>query len=333
MLLAQLFFQHADRAVSAASVSHEKLRDTLWQLFESGRASWPQLEVRPEEFVLFLAKQLPPEATVPEQLLALRAGDLYLVCALGLGQPMALAAFETEYMPEVRRTLLRLDIPDSMISDIIQALYCHLLERQNAPQGVIVPRRGYAGRGELKGWLCACAVHQAGRIHKRDRREVALDQASALVLPAESNRTELALLAEEMKQLFESAFRDAVATLTSRERNLLRYHFLSGLSIDQIGTLYNVHRATAARWVVQARERLASLTRKRFLLAAPMHAESFAKIMELIRSQLSLNLANLLKQVKTDDPTTVEGAPESPRNLIFSAGGEVRSGGDVGGKP
>lgn len=310
MPLAELFFQHAGRAVNAASISQERLRDTLWQLFESGRACWPQLEIRPEEFVLFLAKQLPPEATFPEKLLELRAGDLYLVCALGLGHPMALATFETEYMPAVRRTLLRLDIPDSLIADIIQALYCHLLERQNAPQGVFVPRRGYAGRGELKGWLCACAVHQAGRLHKRERREVELDQASAMVLPAESNSTELTLLTEEMKKLFEAAFRNAVAALTSRERNLLRYHFLSGLSIDQIGTLYNVHRATAARWVAKARERLASLTRKRFLLASPMQAESFAKIMELIGSQLSLNLANLLKQVKTDDATMVKGASE-----------------------
>ena len=41
---------------------------------------------------------------------------------------------------------------------------------------------------------------------------------------------------------------EAFAALESRERNLLRYALGDGLSVDAIGTLYRVHRATAARW-------------------------------------------------------------------------------------
>ena len=62
-----------------------------------------------------------------------------------------------------------------------------------------------------------------------------------------------------------------------------------------------VHGATAARWVAQARERLGTLTRKRFLTATPMHEKSYAEALALVRSQLAVNLANLLKQVITDD--------------------------------
>ena len=122
-------------------------------------------------------------------------------------------------MPEVRRTLLRLDTPEPVIADIIQALYSHLLERQNAPPGTLAVRRGYAGRGELKGWLCACAVHHAGRLNRRERRDVDLEQVPATVLPGQGKSPELALLTSEMKELFEAAFRDAVRALTSRERN------------------------------------------------------------------------------------------------------------------
>lgn len=309
MRLAQLFSQHAARAGSAAVADPETLAKALWQLVEAGQASWPQIELSPEEFVTFLAKQLPSGLTLAE-LSSLRAGALYLVCALGHGHPVALAAFETEYMPEVRRTLLRLDTPEPVIADIIQALYSHLLERQNAPQGAMAARRGYAGRGELKGWLCACAVHHAGRLNRRERRDVDLEQVPATVLPGQGKSPELALLTSEMKELFEAAFRDAVRALTSRERNLLRYQFLDGLSIDQIGALYHVHRATAARWIIQARERLASQTRKRFLAAAPMHTQSFSDVMALVHSQLSLNLVNLLKQVTTRELQLGDAASE-----------------------
>jgi len=309
MRLAQLFSRHTAHSVNAAATSPESMGAALAQLFEAGRKSWPQIQIAPEEFVLFLAKQLPPERTSLAELSTLRAGELYLVCALGQGHPDALLTFESEYMPEVRRVLLRLEAPEPLIADIIQGLYGHLLERQNAPQGVSV-QRGYAGRGELKGWLCTCAVHQAGRLHKRERREVALEQAPAVLLPEQSRSPELALLKGELKELFETAFREAVSALTSRERNLLRYHFLSGLSIDQIGTIYHIHRATAARWVAQARERLATETRKRFQAAAPTHAKSFVEIMELVRSQLNLNLADMLKHVTTDLPLPREALRE-----------------------
>ncbi len=300
MRLAQLFSQHAAHSAVAADASLERLDSVLQQMVEAGRGRWPELKVAPEEFVLFLTRQLPPEVSTVDRLLTLHASELFLLRALGLGLPAALRVFETDYMPEVRRTLQRLDTPEPMIADIIQSLYAHLLERQNAAPGTAITRQGYVGRGELKGWLCVCAVHQAGRLLKRDRREVQLEETPAVLLPSPQAGPEQTLLAGELKELFEKAFREAVCALTSRERNLLRYHFLSGLSIDQIGMLYRVHRATAARWLIQARERLAKETYTRFLTAAPMHVQSISDIVQLVRSQITTNLASLLKSVTLD---------------------------------
>ena len=300
MRLAQLFSQHAARSALAEDPSLERLDRVLQQMAEAGRARWPELEVAPEEFVRFLARQLPPEATTVDGLLSLHASELFLLRGLGLGLPAASRVFETDYMPEVRRTLQRLDTPESMIADIVQSLYAYLLERQNAAPGTPSTRQGYVGRGELKGWLCVCAVHQAGRLLKRDRREVELEEAPAMLLPSPQAGPEQALLTGELRELFETAFREAVCALTSRERNLLRYHFLSGLSIDQIGVLYRVHRATAARWLILARERLAKETYTRFLAAAPMHVQSLSDIVQMVRSQITTNLASMLKSVTLD---------------------------------
>lgn len=314
MSLVRIFSEHAAGSSHAGdpplAAATEALENALAQIVASGQAAWPQIQLTPEDFVRFLARQLPPEVMSPAELASLRAGELYLICALGRGHPAALAAFAADYMPEVRRALRRLETPEPLIEDISQGLYGHLLERQNAPPDAAGLRRGYAGRGDLKGWLCVCAVHAAVKRNKRARREIALEQAPEAILPEQERTPELALLTGELKQLFEAAFRQAVAALTSRERNLLRYHFLSGLSIDQIGALYHVHRATAARWVAQARERLATLTRQRFLAATPMHQQSYAQLVALVRSQLTLNLANLLKQVTAGELPLSKIAPK-----------------------
>ena len=54
-----------------------------------------------------------------------------------------------------------------------------------------------------------------------------------------------------------------MATLDQRQRNVLQMNLVQGLSIDEVGRVYAVHRATAARWVSAAREQLVSQTRTR----------------------------------------------------------------------
>lgn len=294
--LLRVFLEHA--AISPPTDSEDPaLEAALGSLLSVGRAAWPQLVIPEDAFARFLARQLPADLISPTALASLLAADLYLVCALGLGLPAAVDAFEADYMSAVERALRRLKIPEPSMLDIMQGLYGYLLERQNASETVHTLRRGYIGRGELRGWLCTCAVHEAGRLQKRSRRDIELDDACETVLPTRDRTPELAALTGELKTLFEASFREAVAALSSRERNLLRYHFLSQLSIDQIGTIYRVHRSTAARWVADARSRLVALTRKRFLAAAPMHENSYAEIIGLVRSQLTLNLAGLLNQI------------------------------------
>lgn len=312
MTLQRIFAQHADSGIAAGAQAPSAIEDSLLRLWSVGRAAWPTIELDAESFVIFLARQLPSELATAAGLASLHGADLYLVCGLGRGQPAAVEALETDYMPAVERALRRMGQSEASILDITQGLYSYLLERQNAPPTERPPRRGYVGRGELRGWLCTCAVHEAARLQKRERRhlDLDLDQAHDVLLSSAGRSPEHDALTGELKQIFEASFREAVAALTPRERNLLRYHFLSGLSVDQVGAIYRVHRATAARWVAEARARLASLTRKRFLASAPMHDKSYAQIMGLLRSQLSLNLASLLQQVTAAEPTERKAATE-----------------------
>src|SRR5262249_1646533 len=107
---------------------------------------------------------------------------------------------------------------------------------------------------------------------------------------------ELAYLKRSYRAEFLKAFRDALATLSVRERNVLRQHFLYGLGIDQLAIAYQVHRATAARWIQRACVTLLDSTKRslRKRLGAD-HAE-IESVMRLVESRLEVSLRRFLAE-------------------------------------
>lgn len=293
MRLALMFQQHVCSADWFAFSAHPNLDEALQRLYAEGQAAWPQIQLAPEQVVVFLARQLPPEVAEPAVMATLRARELFLLCAFALGHRTAQTIITQEYLPAVRLALQKLGTSDAMIADIQQDLCGRLIERQD-PQ---VVRRGYAGRGELAGWLRTAAVREALLRHKRGRKECALDAAAEARLPDQHQSPHGALFTGHLKEAFQTALRQAVAALSSRERNLLRYHFVLRLNIDQIGSIYQIHRTTAGRWVARAQDRLIAETRQRFSVLAEVSEESMPNMMQQLQSHLSLNLGSVLKTI------------------------------------
>jgi RNA polymerase sigma-70 factor, ECF subfamily len=72
---------------------------------------------------------------------------------------------------------------------------------------------------------------------------------------------EMAFLMKTYKRELTEAFEEALASMPHRDRSVLRHHYVEGLSIDRLGELYQVHRATAARWIARATDALSGRTR------------------------------------------------------------------------
>jgi len=102
---------------------------------------------------------------------------------------------------------------------------------------------------------------------------------------------------------FKAAFQSAIAALEPRQRLLLKLQFVDDLTVDQIGALYGVHRATAARWVARAREALFDETRRRLATELGLSARQLSSILDVVRSHVDVSLLRVLAQ---DD-----GAPPS----------------------
>lgn len=289
--------EHATAATWAALADNPRLEAELARFVSEGQAAWPDIQLNAEVFVGFLARHLTPEGAAPHELSALRAPELYLVCAYGQGDRAAHEHLEAQYMPRVQKALARLSTPPQSMRDIEQELRGRLIE-MHAPE---VERRGYSGRSDLAGWLCLSAIRMAGRRHSSGQRERPLAQAAMELLPATARDAETDLLAQRYKAQLQAALEAAIASLTARERNLLRYHFLLDLSIDQIAVIYRIHRATAARWVTRTRERLVGEARKAFLERVPTSPESLPEVVALLQSRLTLSLRILLSASQEEE--------------------------------
>ena len=75
---------------------------------------------------------------------------------------------------------------------------------------------------------------------------------------------------------------------------LLRFHHLDGLTVDDLARMYNVHRATAARWVAAAREAVFEETRLRLHDRLGVDDSTAVSVVKLVQSQLVNSLRRLL---------------------------------------
>jgi len=217
-----------------------------------------------------------------------RIAELALCCACVAGDPRALDELERRYFPEIDRALRKLDRDGDLTDEIKQVLRHKLLvAAPGEPPGLT----RYEGRGPLGRWLQVVATREALMHLRRTRREQA---RTGIDLAARD--FELHVLRREYRAEFERAFADALAALTSKQRNLLYYHLVGRLSIDRIGAIYRVHRTTAFRWIRDARDALVQRTRA--LLAERMHlaADELESLLRLVQSRASVSVERLLRQ-------------------------------------
>jgi RNA polymerase sigma-70 factor (ECF subfamily) len=154
--------------------------------------------------------------------------------------------------------------------------------------------RDYAGRGDLRGYLRVSATRALIRAINRGRREVAVDDGEVFDRMLPIDDPELSILRAQYRDPVDAALRAALVGLDARARALLRYQLLDGWSIDQVGKLYGVHRATAARWLADARAALGNAIRSELAARLRIAASEVDSIVRLVQSRVDMSLDRLL---------------------------------------
>ncbi len=258
--------------------SPSALSEKTHALWLEGRSRFPSVELDEQRF--------------SEHLAGLRShgddADLYLACACTDRIAAAHRTLEEQVLSQVPLFVSRVTTSPDVAAEIRQ----DLRERLLVGRGGAGPRIAeYAGQGPLGGWVRVAALRMALDRAGDAKREETLAEVPALATPVDP---ELALLRERYRDSYQAALRDALALLSVKERTVLRLSVVDGLSIDAIGRAYRVHRATAARWVVGAREQLLKHTYA--LLGERLHLREseLRSLATALRSQLHLSLSRLL---------------------------------------
>jgi RNA polymerase sigma-70 factor (ECF subfamily) len=254
----------------------------------TGRAAHPSLAVEDATARAFFAARVADGGEPPEGDLA---ADLYLACAASAGVPAAHRAVEERLVPVARAALSRIVGPAG-VDDALQLLREKLfLAAGDAPPRIAE----YRGKGSLGAWLRVVAARTALSL-RRDaaRRDGRRDDDFLIAeLPADGH-PELDHLRERYRPAFRAAVVAALGALSVRERTLLRLHVLDGLTVDEIGAIYGVHRATAARWIARARASLFDDTRRRLEDELGLATAELESLVRLVQSQIDLSLPRLL---------------------------------------
>lgn len=222
------------------------------------------------------------DALSPE---AIREVALALACARG--EQVALRALEARYFDGMRAALASMKLAPALADEVIQEVRHKLLVGD--PPKIA----GYAGRGSLRGLLKVTATRTAISLLRKAGREAPGDDA---ILDAAGERDpELAYLKERYRGVFREAFEDAVASLSPRERNLLRLHFLRKVTLDALATMYGVHRATIVRQLAGVRESIERATERGLRERLGAERREVESVLDLIRSRFDVSVERLLR--------------------------------------
>jgi RNA polymerase sigma-70 factor (ECF subfamily) len=147
-------------------------------------------------------------------------------------------------------------------------------------------------------WIHVAAVRVAIDL----KRRLQPDAAAALPAGAEDyeHDPESAYLRERYRDDLQVAFREALGALSARQRNILRMHFLDGVSLDRMAAMYGMHRTTMGRCVTQACDRAISTTRKKLGARVNLPARAVDSIIGLLRSAIDFSASMLLSDLSID---------------------------------
>lgn len=264
------------------------------------QTNWPELGVVAGDVAEVVVTRWPvDDEALDEAIGALHLADLVLAARCARGEAAALTAFERRVGGEQRAALSSLRLPSGLADEARQEVARKLFVSElGAPPKIVE----YSGRAALSTWVRTASVRTAISLLRRERATPA-EEDDVLAMPATSDDPELAAMKTRARSEFKAAFHEALASLTPRERNLLRYQILDGLGIDQIGELYGVHRATAARWLVTARELLGKRLRRALHARLQITPSEVASLERLVESQLDLSLHRVLAPETERDPS------------------------------
>jgi RNA polymerase sigma-70 factor (ECF subfamily) len=265
-------------------------QDALREMYLSGRLRWPSVSVTFSDYERHY--EMIANGEVPSDEIRIHAADLYLCCACVHQDPVAFSVFEREAEDTVRGAIARVNRDSEFVRETLQEFWKKLLVGSDARV------RAYRAQGPLQAWLRIAAARLALDRNRAAKVVAVRETDLGECLAEQVFGPESTLTRARFHVPFTEALRRAVTGLSQKERNVLRMHLAGRCSIDQIGRAYNVHRATAARWLEQAKSKILQAVRDELALVGPPLTDSeFQSVARVVGGELELGMSMLQSEV------------------------------------
>jgi len=253
--------------------------------FERARQAWTGLRLDADRFA---SRAVAIGITEPD--LAARSEEIYLAFACAEGDAEAHRLFEERFLSEVPGYVARFRLAPHLLDEVRQRVRVKQLCGERPGIG------RYRGSGPLGAWVRATAVRVALDVVAQAGQPLAadLDQNVGDVWKAFDGSPEAQLLKETCREKLTAVLRDSLVALEPRDKTLLRLHVIDGLSIDVIGRIYRIHRATVARRLAAIRARVFSDLRGRAALAWDATSADLRSMMRIMGDEIRLSIGTLL---------------------------------------
>jgi len=254
-------------------ISHATLADDCHR-------AWPHLADHRSAVVAHLVRDGVPASEV-------QGPDLYLAVACTHADAAALGELEKLLAP-VRAAMTRAHRDPALVDDALQVLRYRLL--------VTTPEREakldtYRGRGSLQGWLRVVALRQVHEMAAARNRNPVMP-TDAIVEAVTETDPMLELLVRTHGDSVRRVFREALAELDERQRDVLRLEVIEGLGHQQIAERYGVHRTSALRWLEEVRATLAREVRARIRQELGLGADSVESLLRALDHRVQLSVTS-----------------------------------------
>jgi RNA polymerase sigma-70 factor (ECF subfamily) len=265
--------------------------EDLPSLFDGARQAWPSLYLDPLVFLAYLASRVPEDMEFSRISSHMQLGEVYLTCACRENVHGAVDLFEATYGESINSALRPLNLAPDNFAEVRQSLR-HRLFLGGESSGPAIDK--YSGVGSLRAWVCVVAVREAIALFRQQDRQKTMDERALVDMPALEADPELAHMKSIYREEFRTAFSSAMASLGAKDRTLLRQTYIDGLTIDQLGQIYRVHRSTAARRVERVRDILLAATQEHLMNQLSLSQEDVESMIRLINSQIDISIHSFL---------------------------------------
>jgi RNA polymerase sigma-70 factor, ECF subfamily len=276
---------HGKAVMDQGLERHLEGAPALRRAAEAGRQAWPIVSLAEDVLAAYVDR-----LSIPPAALAEHGADVYLAAACAAHVPEALTAFERTFLAEVERYVRRMALSRDMVDEVRQLLRIRML----GPEARI---GRYAGGTQLRNWIRLASVRLAlDLIAAAARQPTVADFAELAEQLVSDDAPEAQALRARYRTMVQTALEEGLQSLPERDKAVLQFHVLEGLNLDGIGTIYRVHRATVARWLVDIRRRVFAVVRQRLALQLDASPSELASLVALVRDDLHASLSRLLRK-------------------------------------